>query len=145
MIRGIQTTIVTTGPKHRSTLEPQLRIPSRIHNLPPSSVAVKTRPLDSTRPVVSLCSRLYAAAHLGGGALGLDVARLLALVADLLAGGGALGAVAREVAVLAAVVALGAVDTVTCWVSLSATGLESMHSAKQKRDLRDMWPMPPQL
>lgn len=145
MIRGIQTTIVTTGPKHRSTLEPQLRIPSRIHNLPPSSVAVKTRPLDSTRPVVSLCSRLYAAAHLGGGALGLDVARLLALVADLLAGGGALGAVAREVAVLAAVVALGAVDTVTCWVRLSATGLESMHSAKQKRDLRDMWPMPPQL
>lgn len=115
MIRGIQTTIVTTGPKHRPTLEPQLRIPSRIHNLPPSSLAVKTRMLDTTRPVVSLCSRLYAAAHLGGGALGLDVAGLLALVADLLAGGGALGAVAREVAVLAAVVALGAVDAVTCW------------------------------
>lgn len=62
-------------------------------------------------------SRLYAAAHLGGhlggGALGLDVAGLLALVADLLAGGGTLGAVTGEVTVLAAVVALGAVDTVT--------------------------------
>lgn len=45
------------------------------------------------------------------GALGLDVARLLALVADLLAASRLLGAVTREVAVLAAVVALGAVDT----------------------------------
>ena len=125
MIRGIQTTIATTGPKHRSTLEPQLRIPSRIHNLPPSSVAVKTRPLDSTRPVVSLCSRLCAAAQLGGGALGLDVARLLTLVADLLAGGGALGAVTRKVAVLAAVVALGAVDAVACLGKMSATGLQA--------------------
>lgn len=86
MIRGIQTTIVTTGPKHRSTLEPQLRIPSRINNLPPSTMAVETCLLDSTRSVVSLCSRLCAAAQLGGGALGLDVARLLTLVADLLAG-----------------------------------------------------------
>ena len=45
------------------------------------------------------------------GALGLNVARLLALVADLLAASRLLGAVTREVAVLAAVVALGAVDT----------------------------------
>lgn len=78
-------------------------------------MAVKTCLLDSTRPVVSSCSRLYATAQLGGGALGLDVARLLTLVADLLAGRGALGAVTREVAVLAAVVALGTVDAVTCF------------------------------
>lgn len=46
------------------------------------------------------------------GAVGLDVARLLALVADLLAGGRCLRAVAREVAGLAAVVALAAVNAV---------------------------------
>lgn len=45
------------------------------------------------------------------GALGLNVARLLALVADLLAASRLLGAVSREVTVLAAVVTLGAVDT----------------------------------
>lgn len=39
--------------------------------------------------------------------------KLLALVAHLLAGGGALGAVTGEVARLAAVVALGTVVTVT--------------------------------
>jgi hypothetical protein len=50
--------------------------------------------------------------HLSAGALGLDVAGLLALVADLLATAGVLGAVTGEVTGLAAVVALGAVDTV---------------------------------
>jgi hypothetical protein len=44
------------------------------------------------------------------GALSLDVARLLALVADLLAAGRLLGAVTGVVAGLAAVVALHAVD-----------------------------------
>lgn len=37
---------------------------------------------------------LASRAHLSAGALGLNVARLLALVADLLAGAGVLGAVA---------------------------------------------------
>lgn len=41
------------------------------------------------------------------------MAGLLALVADLFAGGGTLGAVTGEMAVLAAVVTLGAVDAVT--------------------------------
>lgn len=50
--------------------------------------------------------------RLGVGALGLDVARLLALIADLLAATGVLRAVAGEVARLAAVVALRAVDAV---------------------------------
>lgn len=45
------------------------------------------------------------------GALGLDVAALLALVADLLAAGRLLGAVTGVVARLAAVVALHAIDT----------------------------------
>lgn len=48
------------------------------------------------------------------GAVGLDVAGLLALVADLLARGRGLGAVAREVAGLATVVALAAVNAVAC-------------------------------
>jgi hypothetical protein len=49
--------------------------------------------------------------HLVGvGALRLDVSRLLALVANLLATSGLLGAVARVVARLAAVVAAHAVD-----------------------------------
>jgi hypothetical protein len=48
------------------------------------------------------------------GAVGLDVAGLLALVADLLARGRGLGAVAREVAGLATVVALAAVHAVAC-------------------------------
>lgn len=52
-------------------------------------------------------------ASLGVGARRLDVAGLLALVADLLATGVLLGAVPAEVAVLAAVVALGAVGAVT--------------------------------
>lgn len=47
------------------------------------------------------------------GALSLDVTRLLALVADLLATSGLLGAVAGVVAGLAAVVALHAVDALT--------------------------------
>lgn len=46
------------------------------------------------------------------GALGLDVSGLLALVADLLAAGRLLRAIAGEVAVLAAVVALGAIGAV---------------------------------
>lgn len=49
---------------------------------------------------------------LGVGALGLHVAGLLALVADLLAAAGVLGAVAGEVTSLAAVVALAAVDAI---------------------------------
>ena len=51
---------------------------------------------------------------LGVGARRLDVAGLLALVADLLTASVLLGAVAAEVAVLTAVVALGAVGAVTC-------------------------------
>lgn len=114
MIRGIQTTVT---PQVRSSCpssapqEPELRFPSRVHSLPPSSVRALHTATQRIRSVVN--SRLYAAAHLGAGALGLDVAGLLALVADLLAGGGTLGAVTGEVAVLAAVVALGAVDAVT--------------------------------
>lgn len=58
-------------------------------------------------------SRLPRVGSLGIGALSLDVTGLLALVADLFSGRRTLGAVAREVAGLATVVALGAVDTVT--------------------------------
>lgn len=47
------------------------------------------------------------------GALGLDVARLLALVADLLATSRLLGALAGEMAGNATVIALVAVDAVT--------------------------------
>jgi hypothetical protein len=47
------------------------------------------------------------------GALSLDVTRLLALVADLLATSGLLGAVAGVVARLATVVALHAIDALT--------------------------------
>lgn len=50
---------------------------------------------------------------LGVGARRLDVAGLLAFVADFLAAGVLLGAVTAEVAVLAAVVALGAVGAIT--------------------------------
>lgn len=53
-------------------------------------------------------------AILVAGALRLDVSRLLALVADLLATSGLLGAVTRVVTGLAAVVALHAVDTLAC-------------------------------
>lgn len=49
---------------------------------------------------------------LGVGALALDVAGLLALVAHLLAASGLLRAIAGEVTGLAAVVALGALDAV---------------------------------
>lgn len=48
------------------------------------------------------------------GALSLDVATLLALVANLLATSGLLGAVTGVVARLAAVVALHAVDALAC-------------------------------
>jgi len=58
--------------------------------------------------------------HLSAGALGLDVAGLLALVADLLATARVLGAVTGEVTGLAAVVALGAVDTVAGHVTNAA-------------------------
>ena len=54
-----------------------------------------------------------AAYNLNVGALGLDVARLLALVADLLAGTGLLGAVAGQMARDTAVVALVAIHAVT--------------------------------
>jgi hypothetical protein len=55
-----------------------------------------------------------AASDLDVGALGLDVARLLALVANLLAGARLLGAVARKMTGNAAVVALVAVHAVAC-------------------------------
>jgi len=55
------------------------------------------------------------------GALGLDVTGLLALVADLLARRRTLGAVAREMARLSAVVAFAAVHTVA-WDNLLARG-----------------------
>lgn len=58
--------------------------------------------------------------HLSAGALGLDVAGLLALVADLLATARVLGAVTREMTGLAAVVALGAVDAVARHVADTA-------------------------
>ena len=48
------------------------------------------------------------------GAFGLDVSGLLALVADLLAGRRALGAVAGEVTGLATVVAFAAVNAIAC-------------------------------
>lgn len=48
------------------------------------------------------------------GALGLNVTSLLALVADLLATSGLLGAVSGVMAGLATVVALHAVDTLAC-------------------------------
>lgn len=48
------------------------------------------------------------------GASGLDVSRLLALVADLLATGRLLRAVTREVTVLATVVAFAAVNALAC-------------------------------
>lgn len=48
-------------------------------------------------------------------ALGLDVSGLLALVADLLAARVLLGAIAREVAAAAAVVALAAINTLACF------------------------------
>lgn len=53
-------------------------------------------------------------AFLVAGAFGLDVAGLLALVADLLAGGRALGAVPGKVTGLATVVALASVHAVAC-------------------------------
>lgn len=56
-----------------------------------------------------MIERLYA--RLVVGALSLNVARLLALVADLLTTSGLLGAIARVVTRLAAVVALHAVNT----------------------------------
>lgn len=75
------------------------------------------------------------------------MAGLLALVADLLAGGSTLGAVTGEVAVLAAVVALGAVDA----VAFKGLGLVNEQNQVRlgrrtagARHLRDMWPMPPQ-
>jgi len=61
---------------------------------------------------VVVVSRSPAVQRLSAGALRLDVAGLLALVADLLTRARVLRAVAREVTGLAAVVALGAVDTV---------------------------------
>lgn len=54
-------------------------------------------------------------ANLVVGASGLDVTGLLALVADLLATSGLLGAVAGVVTGLATVVALHAVDTLACF------------------------------
>jgi len=69
------------------------------------------------------------------GALGLDVAGLLALVADLLTTSRLLGAVARVVARLAAVVALHAVDALAC------DGLETApRRVDGKGHSRDMWP-----
>lgn len=61
---------------------------------------------------VVVLSRSTLVQHLSARALGLDVAGLLALVADLLATARVLGAVTREMTGLAAVVALGAVDAV---------------------------------
>lgn len=66
-------------------------------------------------------SRSPLSQRLSVGALGLDVTGLLALVADLLAATGVLRAVAGEVARLAAVVALGAVDAVTWSLVRAAT------------------------
>lgn len=70
-------------------------------------------------------SRCYLAnrAHLSAGALGLNVARLLALVADLLAGAGVLGAVAY-------------------WDVVSFAHDECRHG---HQDLREKWPDSPQL
>ena len=62
---------------------------------------------------------LLELASLVVGAVGLDVAGLLALVANLLARGRGLGAVAREVAGLTTVVALAAVNAIACYVMLA--------------------------
>lgn len=48
------------------------------------------------------------------GARGLNVAGLLALVADLLSAGRLLGAIAGEMTILTTVVALAAIDTLAC-------------------------------
>lgn len=78
------------------------------------------------------------------------MARLLALVADLLAVARILRAVAREVAGLATVVALAAVDAVACEKRKRKTKvLEAGHNkspsvAGVAEHLRDMWPIPPQ-
>jgi hypothetical protein len=82
--------------------------------------------------------RVLYAGSLVVGALSLNVTRLLALIADLLATGGALGAVAREVAVLAAVVTLAAVDTVAYIRSAKKT-----YPSLDEISLRDMCPYPP--
>ena len=79
-----------------------------------------------------------AAYNLDVGALGLDVAGLLALVADLLAGAGLLGAVAGQMARDTAVVAFVAVDAVTWRTS------DTIPLYRNGENLRDMWPMPPQ-
>ena len=71
--------------------------------LPVVRVVCTVRATESWVPPGSL-------SKLGVGASGLDVTRLLALVADLLATSRLLGAVAGVVAGLAAVVALHAVD-----------------------------------
>lgn len=68
------------------------------------------------------------------GASGLDVTRLLALVANLLATGRLLGTVARVVARLAAVVAAHAVDALTCEIlankcTIFGTGCLTRHVA----------------
>lgn len=120
MIRGIQTTVTPQVQVCPSSApqEPEPRFPSRVHSLPPSSVRALHTTTQRIRSVVKIVVCMPQA-HLGGGALGLDVAGLLALVADLLAGGGTLGAVTGEVTVLAAVVALGAVDAVTCCSNVS--------------------------
>lgn len=62
------------------------------------------------------------------GALSLNVASLLALVADLLTTSGLLGAVTRVVARLAAVVALHAVNTFARHVAVATAGVAGLAS-----------------
>lgn len=70
------------------------------------------------------------------GALSLDVSGLLALVAHLLASGRALGAVAREVAGLATVVALAAVHAVA-WMNGALAMDRKAQWADERWHLRD--------
>lgn len=77
--------------------------------------------------------------RLGAGALGLDVSRLLALVANLLTTARVLGAVAGEVTSFATVVAFAAINAITYDSSDYDT-----HVTGSQGYSRDMWPTPPQ-
>ena len=68
------------------------------------------------------------------------MAGLLALVANLLTGSRLLGALAGQMAGLAAVVALGTVHAVACRLVRSGT----QQGGASCLNLRDRWPTPPQ-
>lgn len=114
----------------RRVFLPSLLESQRVHSTTLEANQIRVVPLPSmTRGRGNDSSPTHPMPRLGGGALGLDVAGLLALVADLLATGRLLGAVTGEVTVLAAVVALRAVGAVARHVTEPAARVAGLGGA----------------